>query len=366
MRGVHRRLYARGVARLTALPEVLTTRRLNRALLARQHLLERSTGSIEDVLESVGGLQTQYAPAGYIGLWTRMDGFERNHLTEALESRRVIQGTLMRATIHLVSAADYWPMETAIRSGRREWWLRVARSQYGHIDPDAMGQAIAAELAAGPLRQKDLSQRLGERGGGGPPAGINMLADIVRVPPSGTWEQRRADLYGLAADWLKPPKQLTERGGTELLIRRYLGGFGPAAPADMANWMGVNVSAVKEVAATMELRNFRDEANRSLLDLPDAPLHEADAPAPARFLPVWDATLLVHARRTLILPEEFRPRVFNTKTPHSVNTFLLDGQVAGSWRYEKGVIAFDAFRKLSAEERRELDEEAEGLARLHA
>ena len=132
---------------------------------------------------------------------------------------------------------------------------------------------------------------------------------------------------------------MTERDGIELLIRRYLGGFGPARLADAANWMGVNISAVKEVAVSMDLRGFRDQDGRPLVDLPDAPLPDPDTPAPARFLPVWDATLLVHARRTLILPEEFRPRVFNTKTPHSVNTFLLDGQVAGTWRHEKGASA---------------------------
>ncbi len=253
----------------------------------------------------------------------------------------------MRATIHMVSAADYWPMEVAVRDARREWWLRAAGSQVTSLDPDGIERAIRDELADGPLRQKDLSARLKERGYDGPQSGINILADIVRVPPSGTWDQRRADLYGLAADWLPPPKKLTERDGVELLIRRYLGGFGPAAVADVANWMGVNIGTVREVAATLELRSFRDEGGRALVDLPDAPLPDPDTPAPARFLPVWDATLLVHARRTLILPEEFRPRVFNTKTPHSVNTFLLDGQVAGTWRHEKGALSLEPFRRLT-------------------
>ena len=186
------------------------------------------------------------------------------------------------------------------------------------------------------------------------------------MPPSGTWDQRRADLYGLAAAWLPPPKNLTERDGVELLIRRYLGGFGPAAVADVANWMGVNIGTVREVAATLELRNFRDQGGRALVDLPDAALPDPETPAPARFLPVWDATLLVHARRTLILPEEFRPRVFNTKTPHSVNTFLLDGQVAGTWRYEKGALSLEPFRRLTRAEHAALDDEAHRLEAFHA
>ncbi len=318
------------------------------------------------MLESVGGLQTQYAPSGYIGLWSRMHGFERAQLTQALESRRVIQGTLMRATIHMVSAADYWPMEVAVRAARREWWLRAARSQIKSVDPDGIAGAIRDELANGPLRQKELSSRLKARGYDGPQSGINILADIVRVPPSGTWEQRRADLYGLAADWLPPPRQLTERDGVELLIHRYLGGFGPAAMADVANWMGVNIGAVREVAAALELRSFRDEGGRTLVDLPDAPLPDPDTPAPPRFLPVWDATLLVHARRTQILPEEFRSRVFNTRTPHSVNTVLLDGKVAGTWRHEKGAISLEPFRKLTNAERAAIDDEAPRLEAFHA
>jgi hypothetical protein len=334
-------------------------------VLARQLLLERSRGSIEEVLEAVGGLQTQYAPAGYIGLWSRMVGFERAQLTEALEARRVIQGTLMRATIHMVSAADYWPMEIGVRAARREWWLRVAGSQYESKDPDGVARAIAHELAAEPLRQKELSRRLAERGIGGPQSGINILADVVRVPPSGTWEQRRADLYGLAADWIKP-KQVTERQGIELLVRRYLGGFGPAALTDAASWMGVNVSVVKEVAATMKLRDFRDQDGRPLVDLPGAPLPGPETEVPPRFLPVWDATLLVHARRTQILPEEHRSRVFNTRTPHSFNTFLLDGQVAGTWREKGGEIVLEPFGRPAATDRRALEAEAEGLARLHS
>jgi hypothetical protein len=257
-------------------------------------------------------------------------------------------------------------MEAAVRAARREWWLRAARAQYEQVDPEAVGRALVEELAAGPLRQKELSARLAARGLGGPQAAINILADIVRVPPSGTWEQRRADLYSLAADWLKPPKKLAERDGMELLIQRYLGGFGPAALADVANWMGVNISAVKEVAATMALRQFHDEAGRTLVDVMDAPLPDPETPAPPRFLPAWDATLLVHARRTLILPEEFRPLVFNTKTPHSVNTFLLDGQVAGSWREDHGEIRLEPFRRLRMRDRRAVEDESVGLAQLHA
>jgi hypothetical protein len=87
---------------------VLTARDLNRALLARQLLLERARLSIPQAMERVGGLQTQYAPSGYVGLWSRVQSFERDALTRALERRTVVQATLMRVTIHMVSAREYW------------------------------------------------------------------------------------------------------------------------------------------------------------------------------------------------------------------------------------------------------------------
>jgi hypothetical protein len=116
----------------------------------------------------------------------------------------------------------------------------------------------------------------------------------------------------------------------------------------------------------MELRHHRDEQGRALVDLADGRIVDGDTSAPPRFLPVWDATLLVHARRTGVLPEAYRSRIFNTRTPHSLNTFLVDGRVAGSWRHEAGEIRLDSFEPLSAADRQAVEEEAHGLARLHA
>ena len=345
---------------------ILTQRALNRALLARQQLLDRSPLGLIEVMERMGGIQTQYAPAGYIGLWSRMRDFERPMLTRALDERRAIQATLMRSTIHIVSAADYWPMTAGVRRIRREWFEKVGRTVVGTFDRAAVADAVRQELADGPLPMKHLNERLLARGFPATAAKwAGMWVDLVRVPPSGTWERRRADLYGLAEDWL-PPADVTEEAGMELLIRRYLGAFGPATLKDVASWMGVNVGQMRAVADRMELQPYTDESGRALVDLSGLPLPDPDTPAPVRYLAVWDAALIVHARRTLILPEEYRPLVFNTKTPHSVNTFLVDGQVAGTWRYEEGRVDLNPFRALTAAHRQELDDEAERLAAFHA
>jgi Winged helix DNA-binding domain len=192
-----------------------------------------------------------------------------------------------------------------------------------------------------------------------------MWLDLVRVPPSGTWEQRRADLYGLADQWLDSSKA-TEAQGMEHLVRRYLSGFGPAPTNEIAGWAGVPVTTLRPTIERLRLRRFRDEEGGELLDVPRAPLPDPDTPAPVRFMPTWDATLLVHARRTQVLPERYRPKVFNTRTPLSVPTFLVDGAVAGTWRYEKGRLAVKPFGRLSRGVRGDLDDEAKRLAAFHA
>jgi len=317
-------------------------------------------------MEAMGGIQTQYAPAGYIGLWSRMRDFERSMLTQALEERRAVQGTMMRATIHTVSAADYWPMLAGIRRVNREWFSKVQAREMAGIDMIAVADAVREELAGGPLRFRELAARVTARGFPAAAAGWSGLwVELLRVPPSGTWERRRADLYALADQWIERV-EVAEDDGIEHLVRRYLGAFGPAHLKEIASWMGLNVTQMRHVVERMELRRLSDEDGKPLLDLLDAPHPDPETPAPPRFIAVWDAMLLVHARRTEVLPEAIRPLIFNTRTPHSHNTFLLDGQVAGTWRFDDGEIQLSPLRDLSADERQALDEEAHRLAAFHA
>jgi Winged helix DNA-binding domain len=336
---------------------VLTERELNRALLARQLLLERAELSIPRALEQVGGIQAQYAPSTYVGLWSRLAGLERGDLTRALERRTVVQGTLMRVTIHLVSASDYAPFTAAVKEARRAAWLKARRK----VDPRAVETAAArvrSLLADGPRPRGELVKELGVDSQVW--NGVGMYVDLLRIPPSGTWERRRADLYGLAERWIEY-EQASPEAGTEHLLKRYLAGFGPASLKDAANWAGLTPRALAPAGERLRLRRFRAEDGTELLDLPRAPLPAADTPAPVRFLPWWDATTLVHARRTQILPEKYRARVFNTKTPHSTATFLVDGYVAGRWELDRGRVRLEPFDRLPKAARRELDEEAERL-----
>lgn len=349
------------------LERTLTERELNRALLARQLLLERAELPLTRAIERIGGLQTQYAPSGYIGLWSRLSGFERGGLTTAIERRRVIQGTLMRATIHMVSARDYPLMAAGVRESRRAWWLRASRHGGGapHIASEAA--RVRALLAEGPQRRSEITKRLAMDSATW--NGVGMWLDLVRVPPCGTWDRRRADLYGLAQDWLGlglGPGRADPEDGLDLLVRRYLGAFGPASRKDIATWAFISPAELERALARVRTRRFLDERGKELLDLPRGPIPDPATPAPVRFLPTWDAALLVHARRTQILPEVHRSKVFHTKTPHSIGTFLVDGQVAGTWTHERGAVRPLPFEALARATQREVNEEAERLTAFMA
>jgi Winged helix DNA-binding domain len=317
--------------------------------------------SLPRALEHMGCLQAQYAPSMYIGLWSRVQGFERAALTRALERRQVVQATLMRATIHLVSARDYWPLAVAVAGPRREWWVRVHQGRPTPREMAAAARRLRGRIAGGTLRRSEVEELLGKERA----RAVGMWLPLVRVPPSGTWERRRADLYAAAEDWLGPP-EVTPEAALDQLVRRYLTGFGPATRHEIADWAGMAVTTVDPALDRLRLRRLRAEDGEELLDLPRAPLPAPDTPAPVRFLPTWDATLLAHARRAGILPEEHRSKVFHVTRPQSVPTFLVDGAVAGAWRYEAGRVRVEPFGRLTRAVRREVDAEARRLADFHA
>ena len=184
-----------------AAERTLSRRALNRALLARQLLLERARAPVPRALERVAGIQAQYAPSMYVGLGSRLEDFSRDQLTRALEGRTVVQGTLMRTTIHLVSARDYWPCAVAVREARRRGWLRSRPERPKPEDLVAAAARLRPRLAQGPPRRRELDDLVGKANS----VGVGLWLDMVRVPPSGTWERRRADLYAAAEDWIGPP-----------------------------------------------------------------------------------------------------------------------------------------------------------------
>lgn len=340
----------------------LSWARLNRALLARQLLLDRADLTPVAAVERVGALQTQYSPSAYVGLWSRLAGFRRADLTDALTRGAIVQSWVMRCTVHMVSAADHPRLTEAVRVPRRRSWARDPRS--AGIDMEAAADTVRRLLADGPLTQARIVDGL--RAAGFPREAfveVQLWVDLVRVPPAGTWERPRAHVHGLAAP-PRTPVDLAE--AQELLVRRYLRGYGPATPADVARYAGWTVTDTRAVLDRLTLRAFRDPDGARLVDLPRAPLPAADAPAPVRFLSNYDGVLLLgHAARARLVPPEHRHEVFHVRRPQSVPTFLVDGRVAGTWRFTGERVETAPFEPLPERVRDEVDAEAERLTAFH-
>ena len=245
----------------------------------------------------------------------------------------------MRSTIHLVSAADYWPLAVAVREARRRGWLRAGeatrrrrwRPRRERLRAalagrrDAAAQADRRSCSASPPRAASASGSTSSahrrRARGSAAAPTSTRSPRTGSGPPRSTATRPSSTSSAATSAVRP----RHRRGRRVVHRA----------------AGARARAALE---RLDLRRFRAEDGEELLDLPRAPLPDPDTPAPVRFLPTWDATLLVHARRTGVLPEEHRPRIFHTKAPQSFPTFLVDGAVAGTWRYEQGGIELDAVR----------------------
>ncbi|GLZ55412.1 winged helix DNA-binding domain-containing protein [Actinomycetospora sp. NBRC 106378] len=345
-------------------PRTLSWRRLNRSLLARQLLLERAALGPEQGIERLGGLQTQYAPSAYVGLFSRLADFRRQDLTDALSRRRVVQGWVMRSTIHMVSAGDHAPLCLAVREARRTWFRRTFPDAR-ELDLPRVAAIVEDVLADGPRRQAEIVEVLDAAGlPRSAFTAAQLWTDLVRVPPAGTWEQPRAHVYGLARTWLPRRRPGDLPAAEERLVQRYLRGYGPASPPDVARFAGWTVTATRGVLARMELRPFVDPDGRELVDLPRAPLPDEDVHAPVRLLSNFDALLLLgHAQRAGVVPAEHREKVFHTRMPQSTPVVLVDGRVAGTWQWDAGRVRASLFAAVPASAGTELDAE---IARLEA
>jgi len=336
---------------------VLTRRELNRALLARQLLLERRRLPVAHAVERLCALQAQYPPSPYIGLWSRLAEFRKTGLTRALEQRRVVRATLMRITLHLVSARDY-PYFAAV-------WMPATQEMTPRMTPERLADLARRVQAAAtkPVTHADIEAIAAEEMGGR--WRTRCLAPLVQLPPAGTWNFRTRPQLVVMQEFLRvglPSRQ----DGAEHLVRRYLAAFGPASRSDLLRFVGMRVGDVQPALERLELRQFRDESGRALLDLPRAPIPAPATPAPVRFLPKWDHSLLAYEDRTRILPRELQTTVIR-KNGDVLPTFLVDGVVSGMWTVERSrnraTLKLESFAPLPSKVRAELQDEGERLVR---
>ena len=358
----------------TSLP-VLSLRELNRALLARQMLLERQTVRVVDAIERLGGLQAQWAPAPYVALWTRLKGFERAKLTRAIDTGALIKATLMRATLHLVSAREYPAYAVATLEGRFGAW----RPPGGPLlkDLDRMYADVLRFAARTPRTREEIRDLVARHM---PKSATDERLRnwflFAAVATSGlVWHPEGAHFeHRQLARHVTPPARLrtrvTPEAAYDVVVRHHLGAFGPSSVADIATWSSVRVPHIRAALARVkDLVRFRDEKGRELFDLRRAARPPAETDAPPRFLARFDAAILGHdaAERTRILPAEYKKQVIFSAEVWT--TFLVDGFVAGRYRLvsdrNDAILELLPFKPLRRAHKAALIDEGERLVRFY-
>ena len=355
----------------------LTLRELNRALLARQFLLRRQRLSVVDAVERLACLQGQWAPSPYVALWSRLSGFERSDLTRPIDRGEIVKATLMRATLHLVSAREYPAYSLATMEGRFGAWRPPGGPALA--DLDKLHRSVMTFAAKTPRTRVEIREFIADHL---PPSAaknerLRNWFSWAAVATSGLiWEAAGAHFdHRQLGRHVAPPAKLRKAAkpaaAYELVVRRHLGAFGPATVADIATWSSVRVPNIRAALAGMkDLRRFADDRGRELIDLARAPRPSAEVVAPPRFLARFDAAILGHAapERTRVLPEAFRKQVIFSAEVWP--TFLIDGFVAGRWtiavRPKESVLELKPFKPLARADRAALVDEGEKLVHFYA
>jgi hypothetical protein len=345
---------------------VLDTRSLNRATLARQLLLDRADLPVLDAVAHLGGLQAQEPQEPFVGLWARLRGFDPAALSELLTQRSVVRTHLMRRTVHLVTADDALAWRARHDPMLRQRVLATYRRELDGIDLDELAAAGRAVLADDEARSmSELGRALAERWPTPGPRALGEIAialiPVAQLPPRGLWRTAAGVRNLPLSSWLGREIDSPVADGSDpvgqVLVRRYLAAFGPAASADLRAWCGLAGLPAAIAAIRDELLTFRDERGRELLDLPGAPRPDPDTPAPVRFLPAFDNAILGYHDRSRIIDD-----VHRGLSVAGARIVLVDGRVAATWSVEAGTVMVSPLRRLSGADRTAVTEQGRALA----
>lgn len=325
---------------MSASIRVLSRRELNRATLQRQQLLGRETGSVAELIERLVGLQAQAPLAAYVALWSRLEGFDPEDLSALMRNRQAVRATLLRATIHLVTAEDcltMWPLVSPVAD---RGFRGAFGKQLAGADLDAIVAFGTELLSREPYSRSRLRDVLGERwpdwDANAMAYAVSYLTGTVQVTPRGVWGDTGPAELQTIESWLG--RAPVAEPSIDALVLRYLAAFGPASVADVQLWSGL--TRLREVVDRLRpgLRVYADEDGRELYDVPDGPLPDADTPAPVRFLPEFDNLLLSHADRRRVNPAG-RAVPLPPGNGAAMGTVLIDGDYAADWRHHRGADA---------------------------
>ena len=321
------------IVRLKQSPPVLSNLQLNRALMARQFLVERVDLRVIEVLEHLVGMQAQVPASPYVGLWNRVRNFDPGQLSDLLVSRSAVRAVLMRSTLHLVSSRDLgaiWPLTRKV--GERQFKSsQFARDLVG-LEVGAIVNIADQVLKQSPRTQAALGKALASHWPDRTPLSLAYAVrsglPLVQIPPRGLWGKSGQATWARAQDWLG--RSIAQRASLRSMFWRYLAAFGPATIADFQCWSGLTGIRDRIEHWRSELRAFRDERGRELFDLAEGILPDPERTVPVRFLPEFDNALLAHADRSRVIPEQFCTRVIIGQP-----TVLIDGFVRGTWKLSR-------------------------------
>lgn len=346
---------------------VLSRRALNRATLARQMLLVRAAVPVEAAVARLFGMQAQLAKPPFIGLWTRLAGFDRAALSTALAARRIVRATAWRGTLHLLTDEDLLAFRGSLQEMLSRGMRSILRERAEGLDMEKLIAEARVFFAAQPATFDAARAHLAARF---PVADERALGfavrthlPLVQVPDGSTWGYPAAADFALADAWLGRAIP-TETAAFPDLVRRYLAAFGPATVSDAQVWSGIGGLRAIFEALRDELVTFADERGRELFDLPAAPRPGPESAAPVRFLPDYDNLVLGHDDRSRFVADEHRPRLI-TRNLQIPGTFLVDGFVAGTFRIERkkrlATLTLAPFGKLLKKDLHALEAEGEAL-----
>jgi Winged helix DNA-binding domain len=326
-------------------------------------LLERADIDSVTAIERLAGMQAQYSPSPYIGLWSRVRDFKRDELEAALAAHLVYKATLMRGTLHLVSARQFDHFRIASRFPRHVWSEGPRQLAARGVDVDALREEILAALDSKALKKPELQKAFRHRIPSDLP---DWVAFSVIVSVGSVINHHEDARFGHFAGsrYRRAPLPVADpEDAIRAVVISYLAAFGPASRADLAQWLGRSVGTFSATLDSLDLVTFQLDEGPNLVDLRDAPRPDATVSAPVRFLPKWDNLLLAYDRRERVLPEAIRKTVIR-KNGDVLPTFLVDGIVAGAWEAPlkgRAVMSLRPFAPLSVKSRREVEREAESL-----
>jgi winged helix DNA-binding protein len=348
---------------------VLTTTELNRATLERQMLLRREPLDVVSAIERLVAIQAQEPAAPFVALWTRVENFRPETLIEALERREVVKATLMRVTLHLVTAGDYLRLHPAVFPLLQAISLTRRGNAVTPVDLPRLAE-VAAAFAAEPRLGAELRDHVAAHAPDEDPEillwRIRRHVPFIHAPGRSVWGFGPRPRFVAPAAWLEGTFATLENA-TDYLVERYITAFGPASTADLMRWSGRSAAGLRGAIERLEPRlvHYRSESGKPLVDLTGAPLPPAGTPAPPRLLSMWDSAVIGYADKERIVPAEYRGRIVNKRGDY-FPTFLIDGRVAGLWRVDAPAsplrIELLPFKPIPRAPLRDLESEADRLA----